>query len=81
MRAIAWTQTARADVRRLDREQAMFVLRTLTEYARSGQGDAKPLKGSDRFRLRAGDWRVVFDEGPNGAIRVLRVRHRNKAYR
>jgi mRNA-degrading endonuclease RelE of RelBE toxin-antitoxin system len=81
VRAIAWTQTARADVRRIDREQAMFILRTLGEYARSGQGDAKPLKGADRFRLRVGNWRIVFDEGPNGAIRVLRVRHRSEAYR
>ncbi len=72
---------ARQDVRRIDREQAMFILRTFAHYAATGEGDAKPLKGTKEFRLRAGDWRVRFDQSPGGAIRILHVRHRREAYR
>lgn len=31
VRGIEWTTTARADLRAIDREQAMFILRTLTD--------------------------------------------------
>jgi len=34
---IEWTQPAKADVRRIDREQAIFILRTLAHYAAAGE--------------------------------------------
>jgi mRNA-degrading endonuclease RelE of RelBE toxin-antitoxin system len=78
---IEWTIPARQDLRRIDREQAIFILHSLAHYAATGEGDAKPLNGSKEFRLRAGDWRVRFDQSPTGAIRVLHVKHRREAYR
>jgi mRNA-degrading endonuclease RelE of RelBE toxin-antitoxin system len=59
----------------------MLILRTLTEFAANGHGDAKPLKGEDCFRLRAGDWRIIFEESSESGIRILRVRNRREAYR
>ena len=78
---IEWTIPARQDIRRIDREQAILILRTPAHYAATGEGDAKPLKGVKEFRLRAGDYRVRFDQSLSGAIRVLHVNHRKEAYR
>jgi len=39
--------------------------------------NVKTLKGSDRYRLRVGDWRVVYTLHDD----VLRIGHRREAYR
>lgn len=75
-----FTEAARTDLRRIDREQAMNILLALTRFGTTGEGDVKQLKGSKDFRLRVGDYRVrmrVFQD----TIRVARVKHRKEAYR
>jgi hypothetical protein len=52
-----FTETARSDLRRIDREQAMKILLALTRYANTGEGDVKQLKGSTDYRLRA--WEIT----------------------
>ena len=54
MKRLQWKDEAKADVRGIDREQAMNILLELTRYAETGQGDVKRLKDSDQFRLRVG---------------------------
>ena len=42
----------------------------------------KPLKGEDRFRMRVGDWRVIFDR--RDAVKVIaieRIKSRGDAYK
>jgi mRNA interferase RelE/StbE len=51
----------------------------LTEYATSGTGDVKRLKGRSGTRLRIGDYRVIFYE-ERGAIVVVAVGHRREIY-
>jgi len=51
----------------------------LTEFAASGKGDVKRLKGRQGSRLRVGDWRVVFYED-SGSIVVVAVGHRREIY-
>ncbi len=79
---IEWFDEARTDVRRLDRTAAMRIFDGVLHYARTGGGDVEPLHGemSGSFRLRVGDYRVLFtleDE----TMRVFGVRHRSEAYR
>ena len=82
MKKIAWSDRARADVRRLDRETAMRILTALHQFAETGEGDIKKLKGeSDELRLRVGDYRVRFTDEPDDTIRIHAVRHRSEAYR
>ncbi len=82
MKKIAWSERARADVRRLDRETAMRIFTTLHQFAETGEGDVKKLKGeSDELRLRVGDYRVRFTEEPDDTIQIHTVRHRSEAYR
>jgi mRNA-degrading endonuclease RelE of RelBE toxin-antitoxin system len=56
-----WTERAREQLRQIDREQALEILHSLTDYADSGKGQMKRLKGSGDLRLRVGDYRVRFE--------------------
>jgi mRNA interferase RelE/StbE len=51
----------------------------LTEFARTGRGDVKRLRGRPGARLRVGDWRVVFYV-EDGTIIVAAVGHRRDIY-
>ncbi len=50
-----WDPAARADLRRLDREDAMKILLALTRYGQIGEGDVKMRTDRDGlYRLRVG---------------------------
>jgi mRNA interferase RelE/StbE len=77
-----WPESARDELRAIERQTALRILHALTEYGESGAGDVRTLTGEwqGHFRPRVGDYRVIFtflkDE-----IMVMRVRHRSEAYR
>jgi mRNA-degrading endonuclease RelE of RelBE toxin-antitoxin system len=51
-------------------------------FAETGEGDIRKLAGdSCDLRLRVGDYRVCFTEGPDDTLQVHAVRHRSEAYR
>ncbi len=51
----------------------------LMEFATTGKGDVKRLKGRQGSRLRVGDWRVIsYKEG--ASIVVVAVGHRREIY-
>jgi mRNA-degrading endonuclease RelE of RelBE toxin-antitoxin system len=76
-----WTDQAKMELRQIDREQALEILKALTHYAKTGEGDLKRLKGSTDWRLRIGDYRVRFELLPGEVLRILHVKHRREAYR
>lgn len=77
-----WASSARAELRKIEREMAMRILLALTRYLETGEGDVKALEGkfSGAHRLRVGDWRVRFRGVPGGTIHVLAVENRGEAY-
>jgi mRNA-degrading endonuclease RelE of RelBE toxin-antitoxin system len=80
--AVIWSPEARADLRAIDRETAMQILRCLDRYLATRTGDVKKLKPPlTGFRLRCGDYRVFFDPEGESAIAITGVRHRREAYR
>ena len=81
MKRIVWTEAARADVRALDKPNAMRVLSALHRFAESGVGDVKALQGREELWLRIGDYRLFFTYSAFEVIEVLRVVHRREAYR
>ncbi len=81
MKRIIFSESARADIRRLDRDTAMRIFTALHRFAESGVGDVKRLKGrSEELCLRVGDYRVRFTE-ESETLHVYRVLHRKEAYR
>jgi mRNA-degrading endonuclease RelE of RelBE toxin-antitoxin system len=83
--AIRWHPDARADLRELarrDPQLARRIQQRLTAYANTSQGDVRKLQGGgNRWRLRVGDWRVIFVFAPPGTITVLAIAPRRDAYR
>ena len=81
MNRFQWTEQAKVELRKIERQQAMNILLELTRYGATGQGDVKRLKNSDQYRLRVGDYRVRFLALEDGTLRIVNVRHRKDAYR
>jgi mRNA-degrading endonuclease RelE of RelBE toxin-antitoxin system len=77
-----WASSARAELRRVEREIAMRILIALTRFAETGEGDVKTLEGkfTGAHRLRVGDWRVRFRRVSGDTIHVLAVENRGEAY-
>lgn len=80
---IHWSDLARSDLRAIDREAAMEILSAVARLVKNGAGDVSQLRGfrPARYRLRVGDWRVVFRHLGSGAIQIIRVGHRSQIYR
>lgn len=60
------------------------ILRSLDRLAADPRSAAnvKALKGDARYRLRVGDWRVIYTLRDDVlVVLVLRVAHRREAYR
>ena len=79
---IEWLDEATADVRALDRPTAMRIFEGILRFARTGSGDVNALHGdmAGAFRLRLGDYRVLFTL-QDDSMRIFGVRHRSEAYR
>jgi mRNA-degrading endonuclease RelE of RelBE toxin-antitoxin system len=81
-KGVAFTDQAKADIRALPQPIALQILRTISRFLESEQGDVKRLQGIEppEFRLRLGDYRVRFHD-LGDSIQILHVRHRKDAYR
>ena len=80
---VVFSDEARADIRAIDRETALRLLKALARFLETDAGNVKQLEGFEppRYRLRIGDWRYIFRRSGEDAIEVLRVRNRREAYR
>ncbi len=77
-----WSPEARADLRAIDRDQALQILYCLSRFLTDRFGDVKKLKPPlAGMRLRCGDYRVFFDHKEDNKIEITAVRHRKDAYR
>jgi mRNA-degrading endonuclease RelE of RelBE toxin-antitoxin system len=64
-----------------DKAQARRVVAALRRYLREDIGDVRKLSGrSDEWRLRVGDWRVVFTIGADDGVHILALLPRRDAY-
>ncbi len=77
-----WPESARSELRGVDRESAMRIPLALTRYGEAGEGDIKALSGDwdGYYRLRVGDFRVIFTIASEGIV-IARIRHRSDVYR
>jgi mRNA interferase RelE/StbE len=79
MKAIVFTSAALRQWTRLSTDVRSRIDKRLTEFAASGKGDIKKLKGRDGARLRVGDWRVIFFEDGETIV-IAAVGHRREIY-
>jgi mRNA-degrading endonuclease RelE of RelBE toxin-antitoxin system len=80
-RLVTWAPKAQQQLRAIDRELAIQILRALDEYLATGQGDVKKLRPPrTELRLRVGDYRVFFYRPEPLSLVVVGVKHRSDAY-
>jgi mRNA interferase RelE/StbE len=80
---IEFQRSAEKDLKRLGREHTPRILDEIKSLeAGPFPVGARKLVGSDRtYRIRVGDYRVIYQVIPPDLILVTRVRHRRDVYR
>jgi mRNA interferase RelE/StbE len=77
---IKYTELALDDLRRIPKRFARQILAKVSRLENGLHGDIKRLTNFDiDYRLRSGDYRVLFDVEENSVI-VHRILHRHPAY-
>jgi mRNA interferase RelE/StbE len=79
MKLIVFTPASQRQWLRLSADVRRRIDAWLDDFAATGHGDVKRLKGRDGARLRIGDWRVIFYEEQNEIIKAA-VGHRRDIY-
>ena len=84
--AFRWRERAVRQLRTVPQPTALTILRALTPLGddpRRQDADIKKLAGySDRYRLRVGDYRVIYEiANAQLIILIVGVGHRREAYR
>ncbi|MFL4968694.1 MAG: type II toxin-antitoxin system RelE family toxin [Xanthobacteraceae bacterium] len=79
MKPIVFTPASARQWVKLSRDVRQRIDDRLRDFATTGKGDVKRLKGRRGARLRIGDWRVIFYE-ERGSIVVAAVGHRREIY-
>ena len=90
MKQITYTPAAQKFLQRMPRNEALKVRSKIVQYAadpKSQANNLKRLQGTTNYRLRVGDWRVVFSDTkqivknePVEIIAVLKVGPRGGIY-
>jgi len=81
---IEWKQSALRELKRLDRQSIPSIVKAIDSLASNPfPQSVKKLHGSEhKYRLRVGDYRVIYEVFSRRLIiEVIRVRHRKDAYR
>lgn len=77
---IIYSEPAKEDLDALPAKFAAQIVKKVGRFENGLHGDIKRLKGRDiSYRLRMGDFRILFDVTPN-AIIVQRIKNRREAY-
>jgi mRNA interferase RelE/StbE len=83
MHSIEYTREALKTLARLPRDVQALLARKIEGLARDpfGAANVKKLVGQPGYRLRVGDWRVIYDvDSGRVVVRVLRIGPRGGVY-
>lgn len=80
--AVEYKSSVFHDLKHLDKSIAKKILKELEEALSNDPHCGEALSGQFKglFKLRRGNYRVVYSKTHEGVI-ILRIRHRSKAYR
>jgi len=80
---IIWSESAADGLRKLDRTVAKRIYKKVSQLGENPYHfDVKKMVGEPYFRLRVGDYRIVFDiQNDMLRILVLKVGHRKNIYK
>ena len=80
MYSIEWKENALRNLEKLDKSITSRIVKNIEEMQEDPfKKDVRRLKGSSLFRLRVGDYRVIF-EIQNTTITIMKIGHRQHIY-
>ena len=80
MFTLEWKEDALADLEKLENSIVRRIIKKVEELLQDPYSkDIKRLKGIEAFRLRVGDYRVIF-EIEKDTILILKIGHRKNIY-
>jgi len=78
---IEWKEKAVEELKKLEKVLASRIYKKVNELKEGfSSKDIKKIKGTDYYRLRVGDYRVLFEIEEN-MIKILKVAHRKTIYK
>ena len=79
---IIWTEKSSKQLDNLNENISSRIVKKVDELSENPfSKDIKKLKGESAFRLRVGDYRIIFDiDIKNNIIYILRLGHRKNIY-
>lgn len=78
---IVITARAKKDLEKLDRDNRNRIYLALEHFVAGQRVDVKKLKGSENYKIRVGDYRVIIDISKQAiTVYTLRVLHRKEVY-
>ena len=78
---IVITTRAKKDLEKLDKDIRKRIYRALEHLITGQRVDIKKLRGSENYRIRVGDYRVIIEISRQAVtVYTLRVLHRAEAY-
>ncbi len=80
---IIWSESAATELRKLDRAVAKRIFKKVSQLGENPYHyDVTKMVGEPYFRLRVGDYRVIFDiQKDTLRILVIKVGHRKNIYK
>ncbi|SFD43896.1 mRNA interferase RelE/StbE [Thiohalospira halophila DSM 15071] len=85
MYSVELTKTARKALLRLprtDRQRIQGKLEYLADNPHHPELDIKPLKGREAWRLRVGDWRIIYEIHDQWlVVQIIRIGSRGEVYK
>ena len=79
---VIWSKNSLDSLNKLEQMIAQRIIKLVREFSENPQTKQfKKLKGEKAFRLRAGDYRILFDFDKNKrTINILKIGHRKNIY-
>jgi mRNA interferase RelE/StbE len=81
--AVEFTKSAQKELSKLPKQVGLNITSAIAKLANNPRkGNVRPMVGVKSWRLKLGDYRVIYDISDKKLIiLVLRVRHRKDVYR
>jgi len=81
--AVEFAKSAQRELKKLDKSTVRRVSAAIVKLGQNPRaGSVRPMVGSKSWRLRVGDYRVVYDILDDKlVVFIIRVRHRREVYR
>ncbi len=81
MKTIIFTTKAARELDALPAQPRIAIDKALISYATTGAGDVKKLQGAEAYRLRVGEYRVLFAEDRVTILAIYVGRRPTTTYR